>query len=776
MLRAASLPGQTLPRLGLQAVQCRLLQTRRAFLSHSGKADESHERSDPVQLLHPSHVHPGRFQNDLSVPAREQNFAKTSGTQQRCGSGTTEDACDSTNRLPTLNQPPCGPSSTAGLSQPQAVQLSTLTSDLRHMRFQRDVVKAWDIYQKLEKPLSNVNRSGGDITLLYTSLHRLIRLLSATTPLSEVICSRIISVMTTLRQVGGAIHKWERQLLRAIAKEQNLHPQDLGHLKDLIVDTLPPASKPGASNTTHPTPAPLSEDEPSPLSDVLPQDLSKIDFYNEFQTPILVTPIPTTFTQDHERARLLDVMGTTQSFNEAWDAYRAFSSHPLAEDPSLNKYPSRHLHRLISLLATIRPRTRKVFLSLASIMSTLRTSGHLIYTWEWNLLMDASAKGWRKTRFEDYKTSLRVFNDMLAYQKEVLKSNDLQHVDRNVRSSSHDDGSNPLHNDFVPDVYSYTTLISHAARTLSPQALEHARSLLDSTGIIPNRVTLLAQLHLHTNHNQMFGVRRIIAEIRDRGFSLDIYGVNSIIWAFARNEHMEVAEAIYQVLRNNIDTDVPDDGILDGVDEGIAATAKFLDEVENIVVPPTMVPDRVTYTILIQSYAYQGDLTRALLVFAKMLSSLDRVAIWRGKAGTGARFPPVMQVFRAIFLGFYRHGVDPSRPIAHRRGHCRSRGGHEPGLDWDLDNLYAIYKEFLELPASRKPEDRVLYWLIMAFEKCSGGDYWRMREVWTTLEGRWGDQWGSRLRRVRRTIYSNTEHAEVVSTGGLVDKSDGRGG
>jgi len=625
-------------------------------------------------------------------------------------------------------------------------------------------MEAWEIYQKLQKPLSNVNRSGGDTVLLYTSLHHLIRLLSATTPLSEVICFRIISAMSTLRQVGGRIRGWERQLLHAIVKEQNIHPQDLECLKDLIADALSPASDSRASNTTHLTSASPLGDDPSLLSGVPPQDLSKIDSSEDLQSPILVAPISTTFPQDHERARLLNVIGVSQSFNEAWDAYRAFSSHPLAEDPSLNKYPSRHLHRLVSLLATIRPRTRKVYLSLVSIMSTLRASGHLIYTWEWNLLMDASAKGSRKTRFEDYKTSLQVFNDMVAYQKEVMESGYPQHIGQNVRASSHDGESIPTHNNLTPDLYSYTTLISHAARTLSPQALEHARSLLNSAGIIPNRVTLLAQLRLHTNHNQMFGVRRTIAEIRDRGFTLDIYGVNSIIWAFARNEHMEVAEAIYRILRSNTDADWPKNDFLDGVDGEISATTKFLDEVENIVIPPMMVPDRITYTILIQSYAYQGNLTRTLQVFADILSSLDPIATWRGETGAAARFPPAMKIFRAIFLGFHRHGAYPARPVAHRPGHRGSGVDREPDLDWDLDNLYAIYKGFLELPADRKPEDRVVYWLIMAFEKCSGGDRWKMREVWEALEGRWGDRWGSRLLRVRRMIYHNdTEHVEAAS-------------
>lgn len=701
---------------------------------------------------------------------REQDPEGTSGTRQRSGSGITEDVHDSTDHLSTLNRPSSGPSLTAGLPAPQAVELSTLTSDLKRLRFERNVVEAWVIYQRLQEPLSNVNRSGGDTTLLYTSLHRLIRLLSATAPLSELVCSRIISVMSTLQQIGAEIQKWERRLLYAIVEEQNLHPQSLGHLKVFVVDRLPPASDPEASVTTPPTPASIDEDKLSPPSEVPLQDRSEITPSVELQSPILVAPIPTTFAQDHERARLLDVMGTTQSFNEAWNAYRAFSSLPLAEDPFLNKYPSRHLHRLVSLLATIRPRTRKIYLSLVSIISTLRASKHPIYAWEWNLLIDASAKGWRKTRFEDYKTSLRVFNDMLAYQKEVLEPDDPQHTDQNCRPSSHDQGSIPLHNDFAPDIYSYTTLISHAARTLSPQALDHARSLLGSSGIKPNQVTLLSQLRLHTSHNQMFGIRRTIAEIRDGGFPLDMYWVNSIIWAFARNGHMEVAEAIYRILRSNADADGFDDDTLNRVDEEIVSAIRFLDEAENITIPPSMVPDRITYTILIQSYAYQGDLTRTLQVLADMLSSPDPFAIWKGKVGAEARFPVVMKIFRAIFLGFYRCGVDPAKSLAHQQAHNRSGGRHGPDLDWGLDNLYAIYEGFLELPANQKPTDQVVYWLMMAFEKCSGGDYWRMREVWESLEKRWGKPWrkrcGPRVQGVRRTIYDNTKHVEVAGVGG----------
>lgn len=743
--------------------------------------EKSRGHSDPVQLPHPSNVHLGRFQNDVDVSTNGQNLPRNPRTPPQDGAGGMEDVPDLSQYFPALYRTPTSSSSTDGFPPPRIVKFSTLIPDLERMRSERDVMAAWVIYQKLREPLSNANRSGGDTALLYTSLHRLIRLLSATTPRSEAMCSKIISVLSTLHQVGGEFRKWQLRLLRAIAKKQNLHPQEFEHLKDLMVDILPPSVNPRASNPNVAPPTFKCGNTHPLIFDVPPEDLPVIDFSKEFQSPILVAPIPTTFPQDHERARLLNVIGETQSFNEAWDAYLAFSTHPLAEDPTLNTYPSRHLHRLVSLLATIKPRTRKVYLSLASIMSTIRASGHLIYPWEWNLLMDTSAKGWRKTRFEDYKASLRVFNDMLAYQREARESNNPPHASQNRRTNSQEEESILAHDNLAPDIYSYSTLISHAARTLSPRALEHARSLLSSAGINPNCVTLLAQLRLHTYHNQMYGVRRTVAEIRDKGLNLDISGVNSIIWAFAKNEHMEVAEAIYRVLRSNIDTSRPGDGVFGGVDEDIAATVRFLEEMENIVIQPDMVPDRVTYTILIQSYAYRGDLARSLQVFADMLSSPDPFATWRGEVGAEARFPPVMQIFRGLFLGFYRYGVGPGD---HPRGNRRRRGSRKSGLKWNLDNLYAIYKGFLELPADQQPEDKVVYWLMMAFERCTGGNYRKMEKVWWALERKWGTQWGSRLREIRRRIHQNVpkrprsrvfrvgRRARTVANGGQLHPQD----
>jgi len=205
-------------------------------------------------------------------------------------------------------------------------------------------------------------------------------------------------------------------------------------------------------------------------------------------------------------------------------------------------------------------------------------------------------------------------------------------------------------------------------------------------------------------------------------------------------------------MRNNVLPEEYDPG-----PDGIEANARFLDETENIVLPPEIVPDRVTYTLLIQCYAYQGDLTRTLQIFMDMLSSPDPVAIWRGEGETEAKFVPLLPIFRAIFLGFYRHTVDPrcQGTVPEPKLPVRKR------TQWCMDNLNTIYKSFLRLPVDQKPGDRVVYWLIMAYAKSSGYSTRKLRSVWKRLERRFGNDWGPRLQRIRKSIYGNTEHTSV---------------
>jgi len=49
----------------------------------------------------------------------------------------------------------------------------------------------------------------------------------------------------------------------------------------------------------------------------------------------------------------------------------------------------------------------------------------------------------------------------------------------------------------------------------------------------------------------------------------------------------------------------------------------------------------------------------------------------------------------------------------------------------------------------------------MAYAKSSGYNTRKLRSVWKRLERRFGDDWGPRLQRIRKSIYGNTEHTRV---------------
>jgi len=60
----------------------------------------------------------------------------------------------------------------------------------------------------------------------------------------------------------------------------------------------------------------------------------------------------------------------------------------------------------------------------------------------------------------------------------------------------------------------------------------------------------------------------------------------------------------------------------------------------------------------------------------------------------------------------------------------------------------------LQLPSLPKPTDRLIYWILAAFDKTSGNDAAKLREVWTKLEAKYGDGWGGRLEEIRKSIFA----------------------
>jgi hypothetical protein len=98
-----------------------------------------------------------------------------------------------------------------------------------------------------------------------------------------------------------------------------------------------------------------------------------------------------------------------------------------------------------------------------------------------------------------------------------------------------------------------------------------------------------------------------------------------------------------------------------------------------------------------------------------------------------------LTAFRAIFLGFARHGIVTPSTIA---------------SEWTLPTLEALFVRFLELEDSR-PRENTLFWLVSAVARTSGNDADVLRGVFERVEGRFGYVWGrGRLARIRERFIS----------------------
>ncbi|KZP15158.1 hypothetical protein FIBSPDRAFT_750725 [Athelia psychrophila] len=465
-------------------------------------------------------------------------------------------------------------------------------------------------------------------------------------------------------------------------------------------------------------------------------------------------------------------IATTQSADDAWEAHRLLltlrgsDSGPVPESTPGGSHnaprrpragpaiPFAFSHRLARLLAAAKPRTRTQFLRLLTVLADVKKDGGTIHRWEWNALIDCAGRGWRKTRPADYKAALDVFEDMIS-----------QPPPEESTTKDGRRGSQPAN--AAPDIVTYTTLLHIAARTLTPDILRHASTLLQESDIPHNRVTHLATLRFFTRTNRLSGVRSTVMRMREQGFALGLDGVNACLTAFARNARVDVASTIYRVLRHNV---APEGGV--GAHD-IDAAVRYLDTMEGILIPAGMAPDRVTYTAMIQAFAYHGDLIQALHVFTHMLSSPDlepfapRISRGEDDKLVPADYPTTLPVFRALFLGFARHAQPPQSPSANTHKfslatRLESRDGLPPGpkSPWTVANLRSLFKTFLELPAGTRPSDRTIYWILVAFSKATGDDDVKLRQIWEQLQSRFEGRWGGRIELSRKRIYGELPSEE----------------
>ncbi|KAJ7179444.1 hypothetical protein C8R46DRAFT_1345792 [Mycena filopes] len=252
----------------------------------------------------------------------------------------------------------------------------------------------------------------------------------------------------------------------------------------------------------------------------------------------------------------------------------------------------------------------------------------------------------------------------------------------------------------LPDIITYTTLINHAANERNGTSLGHSTSLLSGS-------------HLD-------GVRASLLKMRQLGIDLGL--------DWAQCMHMGLLSPWPPGCR-----DVPE--IYVGPDDVRSVKRALLGE-----------------GIEINVMAYHGHLKAALSAFQDMLTSENieiGASMYRDEHGKlkPSPYSPTLPIFRALFLGFHRHGVmsAPDRPNT------------QP---WVLDTLTALFEVFLALPEHIQPSTSTIYWALVAFDKTSDRDHDLLRTVWTRIENRFVDaNWGSeghRLERIRQTLFDSS--------------------
>ena len=477
-------------------------------------------------------------------------------------------------------------------------------------------------------------------------------------------------------------------------------------------------------------------------------------------------PLPRVYCRQSLRPRLLAILAHTQDVACAWEAYRSLLILPRSPEKPAPKVPFPHRHRLLRLLAAAPPRplrTRGRFAQVFSIIRALHDVGGIVQKWEWNLLLDCAGKeGWRRPREEHFRAALAILAEMRARGGGDDAGGAGGTWTATTTNNGRRDGGDGAGagagaaTSLTPDIFSYTILLAHAVRSRAPIAVRHVARLLVRAGLTPG-------VHAHTTLLCFFARRGDLAGVRDALFRLRRHmqdednddgsngtdsgltqaSFNAVLWAFAYNGRLDIARAMYCVVcaRADIAAEGRDGEGPEGREE-LEELERVLAEREMIVIARDVVPDAATYHALIQAYAYQGDLRACLEILIDMLSPASSLyddddkqqAKEKGK-GQQRQFTASLAAFRAIFLGFARHGVVSSNT----NGDFTVHENEENEFQWTLPTLEALFARFLDLPRDAPLREPTLFWLVNAFTRTGGQDSsLLLRDVFERVEARFG--------------------------------------
>ena len=506
-----------------------------------------------------------------------------------------------------------------------------------------------------------------------------------------------------------------------------------------------------------------------------------------------IDSLPRVYHRQNLRTRLLAILAHTQDAACGWAAYRSLLILPRSAEKPAPKVPFAHRHRLLRLLAAAAASplpTRGRFAQVFSVVRALHDARGTVQRWEWNLLLDCAGKeGWRRPREEHFRAALGILAEMRA------------RVDGPAAARARARGASTSP---APDIVSYTTVLAHAVRTRAPAAVRHAARLLVRAGLTPGVHAHTALLCFFGRIGDLAGVRDTLFRLRRRmqdgdsgggasasggdgsGSGMDVgltqVSFNAVLWAFAYNGRLDVSRAMYRVVRARAA-----EGRLG---EELEELERTLAEREMIVIARDVVPDAATYHTLIQSHAYEGDLRTCLETLTDMLSApLSALLDREGKGGAEGKrqFTASLAAFRAIFLGFSRHGVvlsdPPDSTTTTTSSSTTSSSSFSSNQDkdndqepqWTLQTLEALFDRFLDLPHDTPLREPTLFWLVSGFARTSGGSSQDtsllLRSVFERVEARFGSSAlkltrvggddgvtrRGRLARIRERVFSNLE-------------------
>ncbi|KAG9102076.1 hypothetical protein FS749_016264 [Ceratobasidium sp. UAMH 11750] len=430
--------------------------------------------------------------------------------------------------------------------------------------------------------------------------------------------------------------------------------------------------------------------------------------------------------------------------------------------------PSRTIIRFSALLARTRPRTRALFQRLLGLLAIQRASNEPLRSWQWNSLADFAGRGLRNTTLADYRAVVAVVQDM----------------------NSDPDGV------FKPDVITFNILLAAATRTGDHRAVQHALALMQSSTIPPDRITFLTLVPFYGRVGQLLRARDTLVAMIKEGWEVGVDGLTAAIWAWgqAGNHNLEVAIGIYHALRQN-----EWDG---GASDRPLLTSAISDDQNPVLsipglappLPPSLIPNRITYTVLIQCLCYHGDLMRALQVYRAYLSSPQEA---HQELATKRDYLSAEEttavIFRAFFLGFVRHCAGaktlsrsarslppmlPTSPDLSILSHLNTRfkpspssalstlakmdqvdtiqailegrerdvPAHNPTSNnpWTRPAFLAVVDSYIAALGETTPHEHGLWWILRAAAGTAepGRESERVREIWDRVKKRWGNDVG----------------------------------